>query len=237
MNAALTLFTRFAGFIDSVKKTIAAASVPVQGRPARIPTQFGVMFHTRLSRLTTRLRDLLARIEAERTKPRPASAATPRPRAPRPAKPKSEPNPNPAPALPRGFGWITQPLPEANGHAHTLRQFLCEPETEALIASDPRIGRILRPLCHMLGIDLHLIYRMVPHHPDLTKRHPLLPENAKPRSNRPRKTRPKTPPPPPPLIAPTLDAVQSLLDRVFSPHHHSPGPYFFPPDDIYIHPK
>ncbi|MHB1302256.1 MAG: hypothetical protein ACYCZB_02110, partial [Acidiphilium sp.] len=32
-----------------------------------------------------------------------------------------------------------------------LRLVLAEPEMETLIAADPRVGRILRPLCHLLG--------------------------------------------------------------------------------------
>ncbi|MDD2862872.1 MAG: hypothetical protein PHI71_17650, partial [Acidiphilium sp.] len=198
MNAASPLFTRFAGFIDRLKQTIAAASVKVQGRPARLPAPLGLLLYGRLSRLTTRLRDLLARIEAERTKPRRIAA----PRAPRKSAPKS------APILPRRFGWIAQPIPEANAHAQNLRQFLCEPETESLIASDPRIGRILRPLCHLLGIDLTLIYRMIPpphpNDPTQTTPHSLLRTPAtKPRPQNPRPRIPK--PPDPPLRAPTLD--------------------------------
>jgi hypothetical protein len=250
MNAALTLFTRFAGFIDSVKKTIAAGSAPVQGRPARLAAPLGPMLFNRLARLTTRLRELLARIEAERTKPRnPTRIRRTRPRD-RTGRTTPERQPQPPPALPRRFGWIAHYLPEANGHAHTLRVFLCEPETESLIASDPRIGRILRPLCHMLGIDLHMIYRMVPQHrptpehpvaptptPDLTRRHPLLPANSPTTRRTPRRIPWPQKPPPTPLRAPTLDDVQSLLDRVFSPHRHTPGLTFFPPDSIIIHPK
>ncbi|MDD2877531.1 MAG: hypothetical protein PHT60_10395 [Acidiphilium sp.] len=257
MNAALTLFTRFAGFIESLKKTIAAASVPVQGRPARLVAPFGLLFHKRLTRLTSRLRDLLARIEAERASRRRIA----RPRATHPSKPK--PAPKPAPILPRRFGWITQPIPESNGYAQHLRELLCEPEMEALIASDPRIGRILRPLCHMLGIDLNTIYRMIPRHrptrdqpiapppadptiipdPWLTRRHPLLPEKPSnaPRNNPDRPPRIRRPPPPnplaPPFRAPTLDDVQLLLDRVFGGPKHTQSPDFAPPNFLYVHPK
>ncbi|MDX5932453.1 hypothetical protein [Acidiphilium acidophilum] len=230
MNAASPLFTRFAGFIDRLKQTIAAASVKVQGRPARLPAPIGLLLYGRLSRLTTRLRDLLARIEAERTKPRRIAA----PRTGRKSTTK------PPPVLPRRFGWIAQPLPEANAHAQTLRQFLCEPETESLIASDPRIGRILRPLCHLLGIDLTLIYRMVPPpHPQdapQTKPHPLLRNpSTKPRPQNPHPRLPK--PPDPPLRAPTLDAIQSLLDQTFSPRAQTHNPWFTPSDFFIVHPK
>lgn len=252
MNAApQPLFTRFAGFIGTLRKSIAAAIVPVRNTPARLANPLGLLLYRRLGTIMTRLHDLLARIEAEAGQPRPHPRARhPRPRASSPAEPAAPAAPQPK--LPRRFGWIARHLPEAPGHAQSLRHFLCEPETEALIASDPRIGRLLRPLCHMLGIDLRLIYRMVPPHdpsnpnPDLTRRHPLLRETARPprphRPDRPPPRPPRAPPPPrapnpSPLRAPTLDDVQSLLDRVFSRQKPAYNPDFIAPDFLYVHPK
>jgi hypothetical protein len=258
MDAAKpSLFTRFAGFIDRLKHTIVAAGAPVQGRPARLLPKFGILVHRRLARLVLRLHELLARIEAERTKPH--HLARPRATTP-PTQPAAPP---PTTTLPRRFGWITRTLAETNAYAQTLREFLCEPETEALIASDRRIGRILRPLCHMLGIDLRIIYRMVPRPnpitdpitgqpgPDtwLSRRHPLLPEpregKREPNPNRPTPARaqkrrsppphPKLTPPPQPLTAPSLDQVQSLLDHLFGARHQTPDPAFHPPDFFDVH--
>jgi hypothetical protein len=65
------------------------------------------------------------------------------------------------------------------GHGHTapghVYALLADPDTQALVAAAPQAGRILRPLCHTIGVEL----------PDWLK----LPK-------RPRKPRPPKPPKP-----------------------------------------
>lgn len=59
-----------------------------------------------------------------------------------------------APPLPRRAGWLLAPVPEAAAAAGLLRALLQDADTLALIAAEPRLGRILRPLCRALGLAL-----------------------------------------------------------------------------------
>ena len=54
--------------------------------------------------------------------------------------------------LPREFGWVGRMLPEAAKYAGALQYLLRDPETMALVAKAPQAGRMLRPLCHLLGV-------------------------------------------------------------------------------------
>lgn len=56
--------------------------------------------------------------------------------------------------LPRRFGWLLDLVPhEAACFAGQLRAVLDEPEMVALLAASPEAGRILAPLCRMLGVE------------------------------------------------------------------------------------
>ena len=93
-----------------------------------------------------------------------ALALNPLPRRPR--KPSAKPDPAPEPEsppagakkseLPRQKGWLLQTypghhIPYVRGH---LISFLEDPDLSLLSGENPRIGRVLRPLCHMLAIPL-----------------------------------------------------------------------------------
>ena len=55
--------------------------------------------------------------------------------------------------LPSGRGWLVRALGwEAAGYGSQLEALLAEPEMVALLAGLPAVGRILRPLCRMLGV-------------------------------------------------------------------------------------
>ena len=54
--------------------------------------------------------------------------------------------------LPREFGWVGRMLPEAAQYAGALRYLLHDPETMALLEKAPQAGRMLRPLCQLLGV-------------------------------------------------------------------------------------
>ncbi len=85
---------------------------------------------------------------------------------PRPRKPSAKPDPAPEPEsppagakkskLPAQKGWLLQTfpghhIPYVRGH---LIRFLEDPDLSRLSSENPRIGRVLRPLCHMLAIPL-----------------------------------------------------------------------------------
>jgi hypothetical protein len=55
--------------------------------------------------------------------------------------------------LPREFGWVGRMLPEAAQYAGALRYLLRDPETMALLEKAPQAGRVLRPLCQLLGVQ------------------------------------------------------------------------------------
>lgn len=55
--------------------------------------------------------------------------------------------------LPREFGWVRRALPETGQFAGVLMYLLRDPETAALVEKAPEAGRILRPLCRLLGIE------------------------------------------------------------------------------------
>ena len=56
------------------------------------------------------------------------------------------------PVLPRGARWLLRLIPGAAASRSQREALLREPEMAALLAADPRLGRILRPLCRMLGV-------------------------------------------------------------------------------------
>ena len=55
--------------------------------------------------------------------------------------------------LPGGRGWLVRVLGyEAAAYASQLQHLLREPEMQALLAAMPAVGRVLRPVCRMLGV-------------------------------------------------------------------------------------
>ena len=61
----------------------------------------------------------------------------------------------PKPRVPGGKMWLVKVLGwEAGGHASQLGALLAEPEMRAVLEAVPAVGRILRPLCRMLGIEV-----------------------------------------------------------------------------------
>ena len=56
--------------------------------------------------------------------------------------------------LPSRRGWLVRALGyEAAGYGSQLAALLAEPELQALLLATPAAGRILRPLCRMLGVE------------------------------------------------------------------------------------
>ena len=95
----------------------------------------------------TRLRRLKARFARHATtSPAPAPS---RPAAKRPAVSPRQSQPL---LLPRRSAWLLRLVPETASGASQLRHFLAEPDVASLLAEAPQLGRILRPLCRMLGI-------------------------------------------------------------------------------------
>jgi hypothetical protein len=55
-------------------------------------------------------------------------------------------------ALPRGFGWLLQVVPETRQTGGQVQFWMDDPELPELLAKAPQLGRPLRSLCYMMGI-------------------------------------------------------------------------------------
>ena len=143
-----TPHARFAGIVDLLCRTVAAR---IAG--GRLAGPLIVLIGSRLRRLGARFAALAARHEAGKLRP-----ARSRPRPPRPpAVPPRPPQP-----LPRGHAWLVRLVPESAAAASQLQYLLAEPEMAALFAAAPQAGRILRPLCRMLGVRPPAALRLPP---------------------------------------------------------------------------
>jgi hypothetical protein len=134
----------------------------------------------RLRHLLARFTKLVARAQAGKLRPprqgaplrrtvRPPAAPTPEASQSSEASPGHQ-NPDPTPPrqperlLPRKFGWLIRFVPyEAACFGSQLQHQFSQPEMIALIEAAPQAaGRILRPLCWMLQIDLPPALRLPP---------------------------------------------------------------------------
>ncbi len=133
---------RFAGIIAMLCRMVAAR---IAG--GRLAGPLIILICRRLRRLARRFSALAARHAAGRLRPARRRPVRPRrPGTPRPQRPAA-----PSP-LPRGRAWLIRLVPEAAAGASQLQYLLAEPEMAAFLAAAPQAGRILRPLCHMLGL-------------------------------------------------------------------------------------
>ncbi len=65
--------------------------------------------------------------------------------------------------LPRGRGWIVRELGwEAAAFVNQLDALLREVETRAALAAAPGAGRVLRPICRMLGVPASVTPKVLP---------------------------------------------------------------------------
>ena len=121
---------------------LAAARVPALG-PLLL-----LLVHNRLGRMVQRL-DRLAQLWQAGTlpKPRPTRPAQANQAEPRPQSPQR-------PYLPAGQAWLIRLAQPTVHYISHVELFLAQPDTKALIQATPEAGRILRPLCRMLGIAL-----------------------------------------------------------------------------------
>ena len=83
-----------------------------------------------------------------------ALTTTPRARAPRVRADRATDARARPPALPSQRGWIVRELGwEAAAYLGQLEALLAEVATRAALGAAPRAGRILRPICRMLGVS------------------------------------------------------------------------------------
>ena len=121
--------------IDLICRIIAAAAVK---KPLAAP--WLLLLWPRLRRLAIRFDALAARVAAGRH----PTPARPRPANARPRKPYRR--------LPSGNAWLVRMVQETAGAGSQLQHLLAAPEMAALLSAAPQAGRLLRPLCRMLGV-------------------------------------------------------------------------------------
>jgi hypothetical protein len=165
------------GLIQGLRRVIARAA-PVVSAPARpiwagpelrwimaphgdlpnLPGPVWTLLWFRLERLANRLIRLYGHWQqGTLPKPRPT---TQRPKTARNPPPQIPELPAPgmplvdAPTrLPQGRGWITRRIPEAGPSAGHLHDLLQQPHIQDFVQAAPQAARLLRPLCHALGVD------------------------------------------------------------------------------------
>jgi hypothetical protein len=175
----MTQFTNIiTGLIQGLRRVIARAA-PVVSAPARpiwagpdqrwimaphgdlplLPGPIWTLLWFRLERLGNRLTRLHERWRTN-TLPTPRPKTPNRPKSVRKPPPQIPEFPHPGTALvdsptrlPRGRGWIIRRIPEAGPSAGALHDLLQQPDTRDFIEAAPQAARLLRPLCHGLGID------------------------------------------------------------------------------------
>ena len=132
-----TLATRFRTIMDGLRAAIGMHVARDRTREAL----FALLWN-RIGRMANRFGTLVSKWRAGTLpKPRPSRAGQPgKPRAPRPR-------------LPQGRTWLVAQVGyTAAGHASQLQHLLADPDMAAFLQAAPQAGRILRPLCRMLGM-------------------------------------------------------------------------------------
>jgi hypothetical protein len=147
---APALSARFSLMLQELRRVIA---VRCAGRDAAITVArpLLILLWAQLNRTVARFNVLAARVAAGQLaapRPRPAhdNASRPAPLSPLPSRAR--------PMWPTGSGWLVRLVPEAACSAGGLHYLVTQPELAALLAAAPQAGRLLRPLCRLLGVKL-----------------------------------------------------------------------------------
>ena len=156
--AAQTLADRFAWLFDGLCRAVGA-----DARRQRMEAALAWAIWNRVRLLGDRLIALAERVRAGRvprrrsprsdTSPRLVRSAAQSPQGGEGEAREVQKPGSPALTLPREFGWVRRMLPETGQYAGLLRYLLRDPETVALLEKAPEAGRVLRPLCHLLGVQ------------------------------------------------------------------------------------
>ena len=151
---------RVSGFIARLADRIAGFGDPAgrdraeRDQPGLDPAHAGA--------LLARMRRLAARFRAVAATPIPPPRPEPKPPEPRfiPTHSPRDPSPDAPPEPirpPRSWRWLSHLVPEAAAERAELEEMLRDPAMTERLAADPRLGRILRPLGWMLGVDRALL--------------------------------------------------------------------------------
>ena len=131
----------------------AQAYLPIvqPNQPAALPAETWLLLTHRINRVAQRFRALFARWQAKTlSAPRPSRAGSPSTR-------------HPETRLPTTRGWIGAHIPAAAPCAGTLEYLLHHtPQMRDFVQAAPQAGRLLRPLCRMLGLIVPDYLRLPP---------------------------------------------------------------------------
>ena len=121
--------------------TRAYVARPQPNQPPAIPAETWLLLTHRINRIAQRFRALFARWQAGTLPaPRPSRAGTPS-------------NRQPETQLPTSRGWINARIPAAAPCAGAVEYLLHNiPDMQDFVQAAPQAGRLLRPLCRMLGL-------------------------------------------------------------------------------------
>ena len=144
-TSAWALAGRFARFIGGLREAMATGA---EHNPALMDLA---------ARLWNRLTEAAERFAAIAAHPVARSRRRPAEPAPMPADavptdaaptwPRA-----PRRTLPRSYGWLARMAPETVPFGIEFAYLLAQPEMTELLATAPRLWRVLRPLCRMFGI-------------------------------------------------------------------------------------
>jgi len=145
VSSAWALAGRFARFISGLREAMATGA-------ERNPVLMDLA-----ARLWNRLTEAAERFAAIAAHPVARSRRRPAEPAPVPANAVPA---NAAPTwpaaprrtLPRSYGWLARMAPETVPSGIEFAYLLAQPEMTELLATAPRLWRVLRPLCRMFGI-------------------------------------------------------------------------------------
>jgi hypothetical protein len=135
--ALLSPADRFARIMEGLCRTVAA-----RGGKGGLPGALVILLWGRLRRMAARFASVATRLNAGILHPAAPSSAAPRTRPRRPDPPR----------LSRRFASLLRLVPQASVAGSQLQHLLADPQMAGLLAAAPQLGRILRPLCRMLGV-------------------------------------------------------------------------------------
>ena len=154
----ITLIERFAWVFHDM-----LSGLSLGAKPMRMPGPFCNLLMLRIMKLRARLVHAFNRGPLPPRQPRDPQTPPRAARAAKPPKPAGPIGPDLTEGyqLPTFFAWLLRmsPTSEVTRARNCLLALLAEPDLQAMIAANRSLGRILRPLCHILGIKCPEILR------------------------------------------------------------------------------
>jgi hypothetical protein len=137
---------RFTSLMEEICRVLSK-----HGRERFVAEPLLLLIWNRIMRMARRFASLAERVRTGTLAD--TAPARSRDASPPPAGAAEQPRVAPAEVLPRHFRWLVNMLPEAETFGADLCWLLQRLEMEELIFAAPQVGRILRPLCRMLGVE------------------------------------------------------------------------------------